>query len=101
MNEKIYWILNFICQKCVVYPYWGVLRNVRTKEYFKTKESYTLSGKWLYIVFDISDKGRIDDFKALHYTPDFSVTDIYNRHIFICYRLDIPSKKEGIEDDLF
>lgn len=101
MNEKIFWIVNFICQKGIIFPYWGVLRNVETKKYFKSKENYILSGKWIYVVFNLSDESKINEFKALHYTPDFAVTDIYEKHIFICYRLDIPTKSEGIENDLF
>lgn len=101
MSEKIFWIITFLNVNNINLPYWGVVRNCETKSFLQTKENYKLKGKWLYIIFKNDDPAKLEKFKELGYTPDFSAMHFREKYLVVGFKLEVQTITSDIQEEYF
>lgn len=96
MYDKIYFIIKVIADEGLYYPYWGVLCNRRTKDYFEAKQQINLDGYWLYACVKSSSFNIMVKFDGMRIRPDAQWSNDYDHNIWYGWSLGKSLLVQGI-----
>lgn len=75
--DKIYNVIDLINRYAQTNSFWGVCKDVNTKDHFGATEELNLDGKYLYLYIVDEDSCYIAD----KYAPDTTIEDVCSQRI--------------------